>query len=125
LDWQKTLWIGLAGSLGALARYWLGGLAQKLGAGFPWSTLIVNGLGCLLFGVVWALAEQRGLISVELRTILLVGFMGAFTTFSTFAFETEAFLRDGQYGLAAGNVAAQVALGLAAMIGGQALGRLF
>jgi fluoride exporter len=124
MEWQKVLWIGFAGSLGALARYWLGGLAQKLGTGFPWSTLVVNGLGCLLFGVVWSLAEQRGLISTELRTILLVGFMGAFTTFSTFAFETEAFMRDGQYGLVAANVAAQLALGLVAMIAGQALGRL-
>jgi CrcB protein len=118
-------WIGVAGAFGALARYELGALVQKIGgATFPWSTLVINVLGCLLFGLIWSLAEGRGLITPDLRTILLVGFMGAFTTFSTFAFETEAFFRDGQWVSGLANVGSQVIIGLAAMFIGQALGRL-
>lgn len=122
---EKIVWIGVAGALGALARYELGAFVQKIGgAAFPWSTLVINVLGCLLFGIIWALAEGRGLISPDLRTILLTGFMGAFTTFSTFAFETEAFFRDGQVLLAFANIGLQLVIGLAAMTLGQALGRL-
>jgi CrcB protein len=122
---EKIAWIGVAGAFGALARYELGGLVQRIGgATFPWSTLAINLLGCLLFGLVASLAEGRGLISPDLRTILLAGFMGAFTTFSTFAFETAAFFGDGQWALGGANIAAQVMAGLAAMFAGQALGRL-
>jgi CrcB protein len=122
---EKIIWIGVAGALGALARYELGALVQKLaGASFPWSTLVVNVLGCLLFGLIWSLAEGRGLINPDLRTILLTGFMGAFTTFSTFAFETDAFFRDGQVILGLANIGLQLVIGLGAMLAGQALGRL-
>lgn len=122
---DKIVWIGVAGALGALARYELGGLVQKIsGAAFPWSTLAVNVLGCLAFGLIWSLAEGRGLISPDLRTILLTGFMGAFTTFSTFAFETDGFFRAGQYGLGFANIGLQLVIGLVAMAAGQALGRL-
>ena len=82
--WHEILWIALAGALGTLARYGLGGAVQTvLGQNFPWGTLVVNAIGCLLFGLVWTLAEERLLISGHLRFIVLVGFMGAFTTFST------------------------------------------
>lgn len=121
---DKLAWIGVAGALGALARYELGALVQRIGGTvFPWSTLVVNGLGCLMFGLIWSLAEVRSLISPDLRTILLAGFMGAFTTFSTFAFETGAFLRDGQVLMALANIALQLIVGLAAMAAGQMLGR--
>jgi CrcB protein len=97
---------------------------QRLsGPTFPTGTLVVNALGCFLFGLVWALAEERLVIRPELRFILLVGFMGAFTTFSTFAFETGNFLRDSQWGLALANVAAQNVLGLACLFAGLAASR--
>src|SRR6185295_6448996 len=102
----------------------LGGAVQRLaGAGFPWGTLVVNALGCLLFGVVWTLAEERLVIGGETRLIVLVGFMGAFTTFSTFAFETAAMLRDAEWVLAAGNLLAQNVLGVACFFVGTAIGR--
>jgi len=86
-------------------------------------TLAVNGLGCFLFGVVWTLAEERLVVSGETRLILLVGFMGAFTTFSTYAFETSAMLRDAEWLLAASNVLSQNVLGVLCFFLGAAVGR--
>jgi len=117
-------WLAIAGAVGTLARYGLQEFVQrKCGATFPWGTLAVNVLGCFLFGIVWALAEERLVISPDTRRILLVGFMGAFTTFSTFAFETAEFLRDAQWLMAAANVAAQNLVGIVAVILGIAVGR--
>ena len=117
--------LAVAGMLGTLARYGLAGLVQQLHEStFPWGTLVVNALGCFLFGVVWALAEERMLISGETRLIVLVGFMGAFTTFSTYAYETSAMLRDAEWLLAAGNLLGQNLLGIACFFIGVALGRL-
>jgi len=122
---RKLLALAVAGTLGTLARYGLGGLVQRLHeSAFPWGTLVVNALGCFLFGVVWALAEERLVISGETRLVLLVGFMGAFTTFSTFAFETSAMLRDAEWLLAASNLLAHNVLGIACFFVGVALGRL-
>jgi CrcB protein len=124
--WEKLALIALAGAVGTLARYWLGAVVPRwLGTGFPWETLVVNALGCFLFGFVWTLAEDdRLLISGQTRQILLIGFMGAFTTFSTFAFETGQQLRDNQWWYAAGNMAAELGLGLVCLFLGFALGRL-
>jgi CrcB protein len=116
--------LALAGALGTLLRYALGGGVQRLiGSEFPWGTLTVNALGCFLFGVVWTMAEERLVISGQTRFIVLTGFMGAFTTFSTYAFETAGFLRDSQWLLAAGNLLGQNALGLACVFLGFTAGR--
>ena len=120
----KLLWIALAGGAGTLARYGLGGLAQRLLPWpFPWGTLTVNLVGSFLFGLVWALAVERAVISAEARIIVLAGFMGAFTTFSTFMFETGELLRNSQWMLAVGNLALQNLAGLAAVFAGWALAR--
>jgi CrcB protein len=120
----QLLWIALAGAAGTLCRYWLQDLVQRLGGWtFPAGTLAVNALGSFLFGLIWALAEERLVIRPELRIILLAGFMGAFTTFSTFAFETGAFLRDSQWAMAAVNVAAQNVLGILCLFAGLAVSR--
>lgn len=122
---KELAWLAVAGAVGTLARYGLGGLVQKYaGAGFPWGTLAVNVLGCFLFGLVWTLAEERLLISGQTRFILLTGFMGAFTTFSTFAFESGQLLRYADWPLVAANVAAQNLLGVGCLFLGFALGRL-
>ncbi len=116
--------IGLAGAAGALTRYTLAGFVQRvMGSGFPWGTASVNILGSFLFGVIWSLADERMAISPEARTVILTGFMGAFTTFSTFMFETGNLLRDSQWLLAAGNIAGQIALGLIGLFLGMAVGR--
>ena len=108
-----------------MARYGLAGLVQRAVEGeFPWGTVVVNLLGCFLFGTLWSVMESRVSISVEARAMILVGFMGAFTTFSTFAFETAQMLRDAQWLAAAGNMAVQNLAGIAALLLGLACGRL-
>jgi fluoride exporter len=116
--------VAFAGAVGTLARFGLSSWVQKLGGiKFPWATLAVNLIGCLLFGLVFALAEERHLISARLRLILLTGFMGAFTTFSSFGFETATLLRNEQWMIALANVAAQNILGIGAVFLGLSLGR--
>lgn len=116
--------IAVAGAAGTLARFGLSGAAQKLGGDrFPWGTLTVNAVGCFLFGLVWMLTEERMLLSGRTRFIVLTGFMGAFTTFSTFAFETTRFLNDSQWGQAAANLLLQNVLGIAFVLLGFAVGR--
>lgn len=121
----KLLSLFLVGGLGTLARYWLSGVVQSLGeSGFPVGTLAVNLLGCAAFGFVWSLADERLIISGETRVILLTGLIGAFTTFSTFAFETANLLRDGQWWPAAANLCVSNVCGVLAVIAGIAAGKL-
>jgi CrcB protein len=122
---QKLFWLCLAGSAGTLARYFLSGLVQRLHPyEFPWGTLVVNSLGCFLFGLIWSWGEGRGLISVHARAIILVGFMGAFTTFSTFAFETSQLLHRHELLTAGANILLSNVLGIALVFAGLALGRM-
>jgi CrcB protein len=123
---QKLVLLCVAGAAGTLARFFLAGIVQRLHPyDFPWGTLAVNALGCLLFGIVWALAEGRGVISPQTRAIILVGFMGAFTTFSTFAFETSQLMHRGEMLAAGGNLLLSNVLCIALVFAGIALGRLF
>ncbi|HEX9758020.1 MAG TPA: fluoride efflux transporter CrcB [Nitrospiria bacterium] len=122
---QKLIWIGTAGALGTLVRYGLSGFIQKtFGFGFPWGTLLVNMMGCFLFGLFWSLAEHRFTFGGEVRMIVLVGFLGSFTTFSSFAFETSQLLRDSQWLMAMGNLMAQNLIGITTLFLGLFLGRL-
>lgn len=118
---RLALWIGVGGGLGAMLRYWVGGVAQGWGRVFPVGTLAVNVLGCFLIGAVSHLVEARGAATPETRGFLLVGVLGGFTTFSAFGHETLNLVRDGEQFLAAGNVAANVGAGLAAVWLGRAL----
>lgn len=125
---HKLLLIMIAGGLGALSRYLLTGFAHRLfGESFPYGTFIVNISGCLLFGFLWGYLESRlsmlGL-GAATRVVLLTGFMGAFTTFSTFAFETVQLLESSQYVSAAVNLAGQTVLGIAFIMLGIAASRL-
>ena len=95
-----------------------------MGIGFPWGTLTVNGIGCFMFGMIWSITEHRLAISSEFRIIALVGFLGAFTTFSSFAFETAQLLRDSQWWLATGNILAQNLVGIIFLFLGISLGRM-
>ena len=120
---KRLLILALAGALGTLARYGLGGLVQRIaGPAFPWGTFMVNAIGCFLFGLVWTFSERRLLISPEHRIVILAGFMGAFTTFSSFAFETSRQLQDAQWGFAAANMLLNNIVGIALIYLGFYLG---
>lgn len=93
---MTALWIGLGGFFGANARYFLGRLiAERVGTGFPWSTLLINVSGALAIGVVLEALAIREVGNPAYRLLLAVGFLGGYTTFSTYAFETIALLEDG------------------------------
>ncbi|MGH3094087.1 MAG: fluoride efflux transporter CrcB [Gaiellaceae bacterium] len=116
--------IAIAGALGALARYGLEGVAsRRLPTVFPWGTLAVNVSGALVLGFLFTLTTERVVVAPWLRSAIAVGFLGAYTTFSTFSLETLRLLEDGARGLALLNAAASVALGLAAVYAGVVLGR--
>jgi CrcB protein len=124
---MHLFWLGLAGATGTLARF---GLVQGMkrlfpASALPWGTWTANLLGCFLFGLVWTLAEERSLVSPDFRLYALVGFMGAFTTFSTFAFESVDLFRSGQTLVCLMNIAGQNVLGIAAVLAGMALARLY
>ena len=122
--WGQWLLLALAGAAGTLARYGLASWVQRLaGPAFPWGTLAVNGVGCLLFGFIVALSEGRALVSPQTKLILLAGFMGALTTFSTFAFDTTQLAAQPGWRMAAANIAVQNGLGLASVYVGLALGQ--
>jgi CrcB protein len=112
----KVLLIGTGGFLGALARYWLGGVIHRAANTlFPLGTMAVNLIGCLLMGALMTLVLERSLVGPSGRLFLAIGFLGSFTTFSTFGFETVELLSDGQWFHAGLNVVAQVVLGLTAI----------
>ncbi len=120
----KLALLGMAGALGSLSRYGLSGLVQEhAGSAFPWGTLAVNLLGCLLAGVFTSLAEQRLNISAEARIIVMVGFMGAFTTFSTFMLETVRLFDDAEWLRAILNILVHNVAGGLALLAGLFLGR--
>ncbi|MBN1963659.1 MAG: fluoride efflux transporter CrcB [Anaerolineae bacterium] len=109
--------IGIGGFIGAVLRYLTSDLVQRIvgGALMPYGTLAVNMIGCLLIGFLAGVAEAHEVFSAEGRALVFVGLLGAFTTFSTFSFETTSLLRDGEIGVALVNVGVQVALGLVAV----------
>ncbi len=123
--WQKLLGLAIAGACGTLLRYGLAGVAQRTSQSeFPWGTAVVNVAGCFLAGAFWAYAQERINISGEIRAIVLVGFFGAFTTFSAFMLETSGLLRDGQWMPALGNLLLQNVVGVVFLFLGLAIGRI-
>lgn len=118
------LWVAAAGAAGTLARWWLSFFVNRLAESvYPWGTTAVNIVGCLAFGLCWSLLESRYLISPTVRMAVFMGFFGAFTTFSTFAFETSQLLLDGQWLHAAANILFQNTAGILAMLAGLMVAR--
>lgn len=114
---RHLLFFGLASACGGLARYGLSTLVGHALPGlFPWGIFITNVLGCFLFGAIWALAALFHILDDATRSILLTGFMGAFTTFSTFIFDSQNLLHQGEWLALTANVAGQVVLGFLAML---------
>ena len=117
--------IAAGGSLGALARYRIDvSIERRSVALFPWSTLAINLSDCFLVGILIAAVVDRHHTPQWLRLGLVVGFCGAYTTFSTFAQETLGLVEEAATGVALLNVTASVALGVLAVLAGQHVGRL-
>jgi CrcB protein len=117
--------VGLGGFFGSALRFAVSGLAHRMlpSTAFPVGTLTVNVLGCLAIGLLAGLAEVRQMLGPEARLFLLFGVLGGFTTFSTFAYETFVLAQGSDHLRAAGNLVAQVVLGLAAAWVGYELAR--
>jgi len=121
----RFVWVGVgaAGFFGAISRYWLDGLVSRLAPGaFPWGTFVVNISGCFVIGLLSTLLVGKVLPHPAMRTAILVGFVGAYTTFSTFAYETLQLAKGGALALALANVAASLVAGLLAVWLGTAVG---
>ncbi len=120
----QILTIAAGGAAGALMRFWVSnGVYALLGRGFPYGTLAVNVLGSLVMGLLYILFLERMTVSPELRGALLVGFLGAFTTFSTFSIETMNLLEQADYFKAGLNMLLSVAACVAACWMGMVIGR--
>lgn len=117
--------VAAGGALGAAARWAVGGwLADRLGPGFPWHTLLVNLSGAFLLGLLMGASLDGGWVSPSWRIFAGTGVLGGYTTFSTLAYESVALLEQGAYVPAALNMFGSGALGIAVAVAGIALGRL-
>ncbi|MBI3175448.1 MAG: fluoride efflux transporter CrcB [Chloroflexi bacterium] len=120
---NKALLVGVGGFVGSVLRYWVSGWVQQVtaSAGFPFGTLAVNLLGCLVIGFLSQLADVRGVFTPETRALVFVGVLGGFTTFSTFSNETFNLFRDNEVFSALTNLTLQIVLGLGAVWLGRTL----
>jgi CrcB protein len=121
---HDIIYIAVAGSFGALGRYYMTDLSHRLlGSGFPYGTLAVNVIGSFLIGLIIQTGISTDLVPPAWRLALTVGFLGAFTTFSTFSYETLGYLEDGTWSMAMMNILANVLLAIFAVFLGVSLGR--
>lgn len=111
--------IAIGGALGAIARYEVAAAVQsRVPVGFPYGTFVVNVSGCLVMGFVTALLAERLVVHPNWRYLIPIGFIGAYTTFSTFELETFLAATEGAWAVAAANVVASVIAGYAALWAG-------
>ena len=129
----RILAIACGGAIGAVTRYLLGSWVQRspvllrwgsLGPSFPWGTFVVNLTGCLLMGLLAGIFQERRVVSPELRSLLLIGILGGYTTFSSFALETLRLAQEGNFPLAALNGLGSPAFCLLGVWAGDALSRV-
>ena len=122
---MTILGVAIAGALGALARYGLGGfITSRIPSTFPWETFVINVSGSLIIGVLFVIFTEKLMPHPALRASLMVGFVGAYTTFSTFSLETIRLVQDGSIALAAANIFGSVGAGLVAVWLGIVLARV-
>ncbi|HEX5590172.1 MAG TPA: fluoride efflux transporter CrcB [Candidatus Limnocylindrales bacterium] len=116
--------VAIGGAAGAVARYVIDGyVAERAAGAVPWGTLVVNLSGSLLLGLLFAFAVERDVLPAAVRAPLMIGFLGAYTTFSTLVLESWRLWEDGAAGLALANAFGSVVLGLVAVVIGLTLGR--
>lgn len=120
----SVLFVGLGGFAGAIARYivdmrvsaWTGGT-------LPWGTFVINVSGSLLLGLLFALVVERATLPAEMRGPVMIGFLGAYTTFSTLALESWRMFEDGAWLVASANLIGSLVVGVLAVVVGVAIGR--
>ncbi len=116
--------IGVGGFAGAITRYLVdGAVAERTGGGFPWGTLVINVSGSFVLGLLFAMSTERAILPADIRGPLMIGFLGAYTTFSTFVLESWRLVESGAWGAAVANLGGSVALGLVAVFVGLTVGR--
>lgn len=125
-DGQMTALVFLAGGFGTLSRFGISRLFHvSLGWSAPWGTMVINIVGCLGFGLLAEWFQRRAGWPPEVKTVVLTGFFGAFTTFSTYIFELQGLTKEGNWLCATGGFLLQNGVGFAALILGILLARQF
>jgi fluoride exporter len=116
--------VGVGGFFGAIARRSLDlAISERVEGAFPFGTLVINLSGSFLLGLLFAWAIERDVLSADLRGPLMIGFLGAYTTFSTFMLESWVLIENGSYTAAVANLGGSVLLGLVAVVAGLTVGR--
>jgi CrcB protein len=116
----KYLLVGVGGCLGSILRFWLGSyIGSKMGTRFPYGTFVINITGSFLIGLVFAFLTVKTQWSPNWRYLIPIGFIGGYTTFSSFEYETLRSIQDGQIGLGLLYVATSVVIGFVAVWGGR------
>jgi CrcB protein len=116
--------IGLSGFAGAISRYLVDGfVTDRTAGGFPWGTLVVNASGSFALGLLFAMTAERAILPADIRGPVMIGFIGAYTTFSTYMLESWGLIESGSYGPAIANLAGSIVVGLIAVAAGLTVGR--
>jgi len=127
MDMVKLLMVGIGGFAGSICRYIISDLSHRLfnNPFFPYGTITVNVAGCFFIGLLGGLSETRQIFTPEIRALILIGFLGGFTTFSTFGYEIFTVARDGQFASALTNLVLHLILGFSSVWLGFSISRLF
>ena len=116
--------IGLGGFAGAISRYVVDGVvSDRTGGDFPWGTLVINASGSFLLGLLFAMTAERAILPAEIRGPLMIGFLGAYTTFSTYMLESWGLIESGSWAPAIANLGGSMLIGLLAVAAGLVIGR--
>ncbi len=122
---QKYLLIAIGGALGSIARYWVGAtVANRMGTKFPYGTLVINITACVIIGFSLSFMARRVDLNPAWRFLIPIGFVGAYSTFSTYEWETLSTIRNGAFFLAALYAVGSFILGLAAVWGGSVIAEI-